>query len=183
MSPFFNPGAISHPNIPIYIAGANTGLASLAGEVADGFLVHPFHSPAYLKEVLLAGDSERRSGCRSRLGRRYRLGDRFHDHQSGGAQLCPIADRLLCFHTLLPAGNGPPRLGVAGRGTLPAGVSRQVGCHAGIDQRRDAVQPSPPRQMKMSWATGCSNAMPGWRTASACTPPTFPANATPSGSS
>lgn len=53
MSPFFNPGPISHPNIPIYIAGVNTGLARLAGECADGFLVHPFHSPRYLKEVLL----------------------------------------------------------------------------------------------------------------------------------
>ena len=53
MSPFFNPGPIAQPNIPIYIAGVNTGLAQLAGECADGFLVHPFHSPRYLKEVLL----------------------------------------------------------------------------------------------------------------------------------
>jgi probable F420-dependent oxidoreductase len=53
MSPFFNPGPISHPHIPIYIAGVNTGLARLAGEVADGFLVHPFHSPRYLREILL----------------------------------------------------------------------------------------------------------------------------------
>ena len=53
MSPFFNPGPIQHPHIPIYIAGVNTGLARLAGEAADGFLVHPFHSPRYLKEVIL----------------------------------------------------------------------------------------------------------------------------------
>jgi len=53
MSPFFNPGRIEHPDIPIYIAGVNTGLARLAGECADGFHVHPFHSPAYLKQVLL----------------------------------------------------------------------------------------------------------------------------------
>jgi probable F420-dependent oxidoreductase len=53
MSPFFNPGRIEHPDIPIYIAGVNTGLARLAGEVADGFLIHPFHSQAYLGEVLL----------------------------------------------------------------------------------------------------------------------------------
>lgn len=53
MSPFFNPGPIAYPDIPIYIAGVNTGLAQLAGECADGFLVHPFHSPRYLKEVLL----------------------------------------------------------------------------------------------------------------------------------
>lgn len=53
MSPFFNPGPIDYPAIPIYIAGVNTGMARLAGEVADGFLVHPFHSPQYLKEVIL----------------------------------------------------------------------------------------------------------------------------------
>jgi probable F420-dependent oxidoreductase len=53
MSPFFNPGPIDHPDIPIYIAGVNTGLARLAGEVADGFVVHPFHSPDYLEKVIL----------------------------------------------------------------------------------------------------------------------------------
>jgi probable F420-dependent oxidoreductase len=53
MSPFFNPGQIEHPNIPIYIAGVNTGLARLAGEICDGFQVHPFHSPRYLREVIL----------------------------------------------------------------------------------------------------------------------------------
>ncbi len=52
MSPFFNPGKIEHPNIPIYIAGVNTGLARLAGEVCDGFHAHPFNSPRYLSEVL-----------------------------------------------------------------------------------------------------------------------------------
>lgn len=52
MSPFFNPGPIDHPDIPIYIAGVNTGLAHLAGESADGFLVHPFHTRQYLAEVL-----------------------------------------------------------------------------------------------------------------------------------
>lgn len=53
MSPFFNPGPIEHPEIPIYIAGVNPGMARLAGEVANGFLVHPFHSPRYLGEVIL----------------------------------------------------------------------------------------------------------------------------------
>jgi probable F420-dependent oxidoreductase len=53
MSPFFNPGPIAHPDIPIFIAGVNTGLARLAGEIADGFHVHPLHSERYLREVLL----------------------------------------------------------------------------------------------------------------------------------
>lgn len=52
MSPFFNPGPIERPEIPIYIAGVNTGLCRLAGEVADGFHVHPFHSASYLRDVI-----------------------------------------------------------------------------------------------------------------------------------
>ncbi|MCS6907485.1 MAG: TIGR03617 family F420-dependent LLM class oxidoreductase [Anaerolineales bacterium] len=53
MSPFFNPGPIPHPDIPILIAGVNPGLARLAGEEADGFFVHPLHSIDYLAQVLL----------------------------------------------------------------------------------------------------------------------------------
>jgi probable F420-dependent oxidoreductase len=53
MSPFFNPGPIKYPDIPVYIAGVNAGLARLAGELAQGFHVHPFHTKRYLQEVLL----------------------------------------------------------------------------------------------------------------------------------
>lgn len=67
MSPFFNPGALPHPSplpqgegtlIPIYIAGVNTGLAKLAGELCEGFHVHPFHSVRYLKEVIIPAIEE-----------------------------------------------------------------------------------------------------------------------------
>jgi probable F420-dependent oxidoreductase len=58
MSPFFNAGPIEHPNIPIYIAGVNTGLAKLAGELCEGFHVHPFHSVRYLREVILPAIEE-----------------------------------------------------------------------------------------------------------------------------
>src|ERR687893_1328777 len=52
MTPFFNPGPIEHPEIPIYIAGVNTRLATLAGELCDGFHVHPFHTPEYVRQVV-----------------------------------------------------------------------------------------------------------------------------------
>lgn len=52
MAPFFNPGPIAQPHIPIFIAGVNPGLARLGGEVCDGFHVHPFHTAAYVREVL-----------------------------------------------------------------------------------------------------------------------------------
>jgi probable F420-dependent oxidoreductase len=66
MSPFFNPGPLPSPSgegpgvrsIPIYIAGVNTGLAKLAGELCEGFHVHPFHSTRYLKEVILPAVEE-----------------------------------------------------------------------------------------------------------------------------
>jgi probable F420-dependent oxidoreductase len=52
-SPFFTPAAHDYPEIPIFIAGVNTGLAHLAGKTADGFHTHPFHTRAYLQDVLL----------------------------------------------------------------------------------------------------------------------------------
>jgi probable F420-dependent oxidoreductase len=52
MTPFFNPGPIENPDIPIYIAGVNTGLCHLAGELADGFIAHPYHSERYLREII-----------------------------------------------------------------------------------------------------------------------------------
>jgi probable F420-dependent oxidoreductase len=53
MTPFFNPGPVKFPDIPIYIAGVNPGLAKIAGEVAQGFHAHPFHTPHYLRKVIL----------------------------------------------------------------------------------------------------------------------------------
>ena len=66
MSPFFNPGPLLSPkgeglgvrSVPIYIAGVNTGLAKLAGELCEGFHVHPFHSVRYLREVILPAVEE-----------------------------------------------------------------------------------------------------------------------------
>jgi probable F420-dependent oxidoreductase len=52
MTPFFNPGPITHPQIPIYVAGVNRYMCRMAGEVCDGLHVHPFHTPKYLREYV-----------------------------------------------------------------------------------------------------------------------------------
>ena len=52
MTPFFNPGPIEYPRPPIYIAGVNEYMCRLAGELCDGFHIHPFHSIKYLDEVV-----------------------------------------------------------------------------------------------------------------------------------
>jgi len=52
MTPFFNPGPIQHPKIPVYIAGVNELMCRIAGEVCEGLHVHPFNSPKYLREYV-----------------------------------------------------------------------------------------------------------------------------------
>ena len=52
MTPFFNPGPIERPTIPVYIAAVNEGMCRAAGMVADGVHVHPFHTERYLREVI-----------------------------------------------------------------------------------------------------------------------------------
>src|SRR5215831_6845106 len=52
MTPFFNPGPIEHPKIPIMIAAVNPYMCGVAGEFCDGMHVHPFNSPKYLREVV-----------------------------------------------------------------------------------------------------------------------------------
>lgn len=49
---FFNPGPLEQPNVPIYLAGVNARMCRAAGEVADGFHVHPMHSAGYLRDVV-----------------------------------------------------------------------------------------------------------------------------------
>ncbi|MGH8874867.1 MAG: TIGR03617 family F420-dependent LLM class oxidoreductase [Acidimicrobiia bacterium] len=53
MTPFFSPGPIAHPEVPVYIAGVGPYLSRLAGELCQGFHVHPFHTVRYLDEVVL----------------------------------------------------------------------------------------------------------------------------------
>ncbi|MCA8927057.1 MAG: TIGR03617 family F420-dependent LLM class oxidoreductase [Alphaproteobacteria bacterium] len=52
INPFFNPGPLEHPRIPIWLAGVNERMCRAAGEVADGFHVHPVHSVGYLRDVI-----------------------------------------------------------------------------------------------------------------------------------
>ena len=62
----FTGGPIDNPRIPVLLAGVNPRMARAAGEVADGFSVHPMHSPEYLREVVRPAIDE---GARSRGAR------------------------------------------------------------------------------------------------------------------
>jgi probable F420-dependent oxidoreductase len=53
MSPFFNPGPIEHPHVPIYIAAVNNYMARLAGELCDGLRLHPISTFAHTRAEVL----------------------------------------------------------------------------------------------------------------------------------
>jgi probable F420-dependent oxidoreductase len=63
-SPFFNPGPIEHPDIPIVISAVNPFNARLAAEVCDGITLHGFSTFKYIREVLIPAVHEgaRRAG-------------------------------------------------------------------------------------------------------------------------
>jgi probable F420-dependent oxidoreductase len=58
MSPFFNPGPIANPDIPIYIAAVNTYNARLCGELCAGLRAHPVATFAYTRDVILPAIAE-----------------------------------------------------------------------------------------------------------------------------
>jgi probable F420-dependent oxidoreductase len=53
MTPFFSPGPNPHGRPRITLAGFGPAMIAVAGEVADGWIVHPLNSPAYVREVAL----------------------------------------------------------------------------------------------------------------------------------
>ncbi len=53
MTPFFVPPPLPHPPPPIFLASLNPWVTRLAGEICDGFHVHPFHSPRFVRERIL----------------------------------------------------------------------------------------------------------------------------------
>jgi probable F420-dependent oxidoreductase len=53
MTPFFNPGPTEAGAPTVFLAAVGEGMTRVAGEVADGMLVHGFTTERYLREVTL----------------------------------------------------------------------------------------------------------------------------------
>src|SRR5262245_3282960 len=52
LQPFFNPGPIEHPAIPLLLGAVGPRMSELVGEVADGMMTHPTNSaPRTLREL------------------------------------------------------------------------------------------------------------------------------------
>lgn len=53
LTDFFNPGPISHPDVPVWVAAVGPAMLRMAGECCDGVFLHPLHSPGYLRATAL----------------------------------------------------------------------------------------------------------------------------------
>jgi len=51
MTPFFDPGPNPYGLPRIFLAGVGPAMTEVAGEVADGFMVHPFSSDRFLRDT------------------------------------------------------------------------------------------------------------------------------------
>ncbi|MFN8625779.1 MAG: TIGR03617 family F420-dependent LLM class oxidoreductase [Candidatus Binatia bacterium] len=58
MTPFFNPGPIDHPQVPIYLAAVNPYMCRLGGELCEGVRLHPLSTFRHTKEVVLPAIAE-----------------------------------------------------------------------------------------------------------------------------
>lgn len=52
MTPFFSPGPIDHPEIPIWLAAVGEQMCQLVGAECQGIHIHPFHTRRYLEDVV-----------------------------------------------------------------------------------------------------------------------------------
>ena len=147
MTPFFTPDrdGIEAVGVPrIFLAGVGPAMTEVAGEVADGFICHPFTTERYLREVTLPALQQGRARCGKDLdgfeisgpsfvvtGEQRRRGRR---RRSGDAP----ADRVLRLDPGLPRGARPARLGRAPGRAQPVVQGRRLGPDGRAHRRRDA---------------------------------------------
>ncbi len=54
LQPFFNPGPIDHPHIPVLCGAVGPAMTRMVGRIADGMITHPTNTPPeYIREVCL----------------------------------------------------------------------------------------------------------------------------------
>jgi len=52
LQPFFNPGPVEHPDIPVLCGAVGPAMTRMVGRIADGMITHPTNTaPEYLREV------------------------------------------------------------------------------------------------------------------------------------
>jgi probable F420-dependent oxidoreductase len=153
MTPFFNPGPIEHPNIPIYVSAVNEQMLRLAGEECDGVHLHALHSVRYIEEFALphieAGLAKRGKG-REGFGVVTAVFAIPTDDPTYAAWAEHYARQQICLlpqHPRLPGCGRVAWVGGNGRSTQPTRPDRPMGRHAHPHHRRHPRHPGRARNL------------------------------------
>lgn len=78
LQPFFNPGPIDHPRIPLIAGAVGPAMTRMVGRIADGMVTHPTNTPPrYIREVCLprlqAGFDKAAEDGDADRGKRFKL--------------------------------------------------------------------------------------------------------------
>ena len=143
MTPFFDPGPNPFGVPRIFLGGVGPRMTEVAGEVADGFMIHPFSTEKFMREttlpalergLALSGRSRSRPGDRVPVD-----GDRRGDRR--GARQGPRRDaptpRVLRFDARVQGRARRARLGRDAGRAQPALEDRRLGDDGRDDHRRD----------------------------------------------
>ena len=141
MPPIFNPGPSTGGPPPIYLGGVGPKMTEAAGEVADGMLLHPFHTERSLEQVMLPNLQKGLDGIGTSVVRLHALRSGARGHWQGRSRVRkrprddPKPNRVLRFHSRISQrarGGGP------GRASTGASPAHQSGALArdGIPDRR-----------------------------------------------
>ena len=153
MTPFFSPGPSEYGAPKVWLAAVGERMTEVAGEVADGMIVHAFTTERYLREVTLPESRPRPRQGRS-IARQVRdqwadlHRDRPHRREDGeGRPVDQTADRVLRLDARVPACARAARLGRGGRRAQCDVEAGAVGRDGRPDHRRH------PRRVRGGWRT------------------------------
>ena len=158
MTPFFAPPPNQYGAPKVFLAAVGELMTEVAGEVADGIIIHGFTTERYVKEVTLPAIERglAKSGRARDVVRDLGAVVRRHRPQRGrarqGAQGHAATDRVLRLDAGVPRRARAPRLGRPADRAQHAVEARRVGADGRAHRRRDPATRSRSSPNPKAWA-------------------------------
>ena len=135
MTPFFNPGPNPHGPPKVFLAAVGEHMTEVAGEVADGIIIHGFTTERYVREVTLpalerglARRPARRAPTSRSRGPLFVVTGTNEEEMAKARAGHAAADRVLRLDARVPRCARAPRLGRRCRPSSTDCRSRASGC-------------------------------------------------------
>ena len=128
MTPFFNPGPNPYGAPKVMLAAVGEKMTEVAGEVADGMILHPFTTERYVREVTLPalerGFAKAAATRADFTARPARVRRHRHHRRGVGTRRAPARKQQIAFYGSTPG--VPRRARLHGWGELGTELNRAV---------------------------------------------------------